>query len=185
MTDHDAHPVAEAVPAAPLDAAEAWKAVGLVNEWVRHAEAKAGTTLAAAGVTSGVLYNLVKDEQNFGIILAIAAPACAILAMAAAICAVIALWPRLTSKDNPTSALYFDHIARRHPTSATGYVTELKELIASPDAMLEELGLQIWANARVARRKYFWAGLALITLIGAALALGATALKLTLASLGA
>lgn len=167
-----------------VEAAEAWNAVGLVNEWVRHAEAKAATTLAASGVLGGVLYNLVKDQAAIGWTLKIAAPASAFLIIAAAVCATVALWPRLRSRDAPTSLLYFDHIARRHPTSSKPYIDELKALVADPSQLLEELGQQVWANARIARKKYFWAGLALVTLLGAALALAAVALKLALASIG-
>jgi hypothetical protein len=167
-----------------VEAAEAWKAVGLVNDWVRHAETKAATTLAASGVIGGVLYNLVKAQTDIGLTLTIAAPLSAALAVAAAVCAVVALWPRLRSREAPTNALYFDHIARRHPKSAAGYIRELKEMIADPDVLLDHLGQQVWANARVARRKYRWAGWALVALMGAALALAVVALKLALLSIG-
>lgn len=168
----------------PVDAAEAWKAVGLVNDWVRHAESKAATTLAAAGVVGGVLYNLVKDESDFGIVLAIAAPVAAALAIAGAVCAVIALWPRLRNNEPATSSLYFEHIARRHPDSSAAYVVELRELIADPGRLLDQLGQQVWANARVAKRKYRWAGIALVAVMGAALALAVVALRLALNSIG-
>ena len=39
---------------------QAWKALGLVNEWVRHAETKVAATLAATGVTAGALLNGVR-----------------------------------------------------------------------------------------------------------------------------
>lgn len=41
------------------DPDQAWKALSLVNDWVRHAETKVAATLAAAGVSAGVLYNLL------------------------------------------------------------------------------------------------------------------------------
>lgn len=169
---------------APVDAAEAWKAVGLVNDWVRHAEGKAATTLAAAGVVGGVLYNLVKNETDFDLILAIAAPAAAVLAVVAAVLAVVALWPRLFSREPATSSLYFEHIARRHPKSSDAYVHELRKLIADPAELLEQLGQQVWANARVARRKYRWAGWALVAVMGAACALAIVAARLALNSIG-
>lgn len=169
---------------APVDAAEAWKAVGLVNEWVRHAEGKAATTLAAAGVIGGVLYNLVADETDFGLTLEIAVPVAAGLAITAAVLAVVALWPRLLSREPATSSLYFEHIARRHPKSSDAYVQELKELIADPAELLDQLGQQVWANARVARRKYRWAGWALVAVMAAAFALAIVAIRLALDSIG-
>src|SRR5680860_1432770 len=118
---------------APVDAAEAWKAVGLDNDWVRHAETKAAATLATAGVIGGVLYNLVKDQTTFGAILKIFGPLCGGLAFISAICAVVALWPRLRASEPPTSALYFDHIARRYPrsTDSAAYIADLRALTAS------------------------------------------------------
>lgn len=43
------------------DPDQAWKALSLVNEWVRHAETKVAATLAAAGVSGGLLYSIAKD----------------------------------------------------------------------------------------------------------------------------
>lgn len=88
---------------APVDAAEAWKAVGLVNEWVRHAERKAAATLATSGVIGGVLFNLVKDPTEFSLTINILGPVCGALAFRAAIASVVALWPRLRATEPPTS----------------------------------------------------------------------------------
>jgi pycsar effector protein len=176
--------IPEPSPYAPIESAEAWRAVGLVNEWVKHAEAKAATTLAAAGIVTGVLYNLVKGQHEIGLVLGIAAPVCGLLAVAAAVCAVVALWPRLGSRESPTSALYFDHIARRYLKAPTEYVTELKRLIASPDELLEQLCQYVWANAHVAHHKYRWAGRGLVALLGAAICLGLIALVIAVKSTG-
>ncbi len=42
----------------PPDVDQAWKALSLVNDWVKHADAKRGVVLTAAGVSGGVLFNL-------------------------------------------------------------------------------------------------------------------------------
>ncbi|BBC69062.1 DUF5706 domain-containing protein (plasmid) [Mycobacterium marinum] len=165
-----------------VDAAEAWKAVGLVNDWVKHAETKAAATLAAAGVMGGVLYNLVKSQTSYDCLMQLAAPLCGLLIVAAAGFAIAALWPRLARSDPPTNALYFDHIARKHPHSPTGYVEELRALVLAPDQLLTQLGQQVWANARVARRKYQAVGLGLVFLFSAGAALGLVALDLALRS---
>ena len=170
----------------PIEAAEAWKAVGLVNEWVRHAETKAAGVLATSGVVGGVLYNLVKDQTEFGCVLKVAGAVCGAAVFVAAFLAVCALWPRLRSSDNPTSVLYFDHIARRYPNPGDGdqYVVALSEVLANPVQLLEQLGHQVWANARVARRKFRFAGIAMVALILATFALGVVALRLALLSMG-
>jgi hypothetical protein len=166
-----------------VDAAEAWKAVGLVNDWVKHAETKAAATLAAAGVMGGVLYNLVKGQTSFDCLMRLTAPLCGLLVVAAAGCAIVALWPRLARSEPPTSALYFDHIARKHPHSSTEYVKELRALVLAPDELLSQLGQQVWANARVARRKYQAVGWGLVLLFSAGGALALVALDLALRSL--
>ena len=179
-------PAPEDDTSAPVDAAEAWKAVGLVNDWVRHAETKAAATLATAGVIGGVLYNLVKNQTEFSLTIKIFGPTSGGLAFGAAIASVIALWPRLRPSDDPTSLLYFDHIARKYPKDHQGpeYVSALKALVSDPDRLLEQLGQQVWANARVARRKFRWAGWAMVGLIGSALALAVVSVRLALLSMG-
>ena len=169
----------------PIEAAEAWKAVGLVNEWVRHAETKAAGVLATSGVVGGVLFNLVKDQTKFGWVVTIAGPACGALAFAAALLAVCALWPRLRSKETPTNVLYFDHIARRFPKKGddSRYVKELTEVLANPSVLMAQLGQQVWANARVARRKFKFAGWAMVALIFSTLALAIVTLRLALISM--
>ncbi len=162
----------------------AWKTLSLVNDWIKHAETKAGATLAGTGVAGGVLYNLVKDQRNFGLVLAVSASLCGLFIVLAGFGAVVALWPRLKAREEPTSRLYFSHIARRHSDGSAGYVSELRELVDSPDALVEELGQQIWSNSRVAHTKYRWASRATGALGVAVLALGVVALYLALKSIG-
>ena len=42
----------------------AWKLLGLVNEWIRHSDAKAGVTLAFTGVLGAMAFNLAKDFEQ-------------------------------------------------------------------------------------------------------------------------
>ena len=156
--------------------------MSLVNDWVKHAETKAAATLAAAGVMGGVLYNLVRGQATFDCLLRFAAPLCGLLVVAAAISAVVALWPRLAQHEHPTSLLYFDHIARRHPHSPIAYIEELRSLLLSPEELVNQLGQQVWANARVARRKFQAVGWGLAFLFSAAASLGLVALDLALRS---
>jgi len=46
------------------DPDSAREVLGLVNDWVKHAETKAGAALAASGVVGGVLYNLTKGHHD-------------------------------------------------------------------------------------------------------------------------
>ncbi len=130
----------------------------------------------------GVLYNLVKTQTTFDCLMRLTAPLCGLLIVATAGCAIVALWPRLARSESPTSALYFDHIARKHPHSPTEYVKELRALVLAPDELLTQLAQQVWANARVARRKYQAVGWGLVFLFAAGAALALVALDLAMRS---
>lgn len=78
-----------------LQPEHAWKALSLVNDWVKHAETKSVATLAAAGVAGGVAYNLLKDQRNPGIILDLVALVGCLAIFLAGLFAMAALAPQL------------------------------------------------------------------------------------------
>ncbi len=193
-------PPDEPLPNPAPDPDQAWKALNLVNDWIRHAEAKTGATLAAAGVTGGVLYNLVKDQEHLSGWLCTVAVLCGVAIVACALCATIALVPRLsissfTSRlgihkrrpeptpggqpppEDPASVLFFAHIARdyKHDDAPT-YAQVLATLTSNPRQLTEQIGHQVHQNAHVARRKYRWSTGAIVTLVADLLLLGVTAL---------
>ncbi|MFE4590417.1 Pycsar system effector family protein [Streptomyces laurentii] len=168
----DTSPTVE--PEKAPNADHAWKALSLVIDWIKHAEAKAGATLAATGVAGGVLYNLVKDVQTPSTWLIVSSLLCALGVTGAGLCAGMVLWPRLRMKEEPTSLLYFHHIARGHPVGDT-YASSLAALTQDVDALIKEIASQGWANSRVAHDKYMWGGRAIRLLLFALIALSTTA----------
>jgi hypothetical protein len=171
------------VPPSPeeLDAGDpdqTWRILGLVNDWIRHAETKAAGTLAAAGVAAGVLYNLVKDIEDPDRLLDVIAILCAGCIIAGGLCAAWALRPRLRSRDEPTSNLYFHHIARKHPKQSRGsdYLETLRALTRDHQALVAEIAAQVWSNAHIAKSKYAAANLGLTFVLGGIMLLAATAL---------
>lgn len=175
-----ARAIEESRPAPPaVDAEHAWKTLGLVNDWIRHADAKAGATLAAAGVIGGLLFTLVEEHppnRVAGVFAAIVCSAASVLAIALS---ALALLPRLRRRwwkqDDPTSPLYFDHIARAHEDDPLPYAEILAALTSSAEATTHEIALQIHANAGIARRKYRHSTQAVLCLVIALLALAGTA----------
>jgi hypothetical protein len=73
---------------------QAWKALSLVNDWIKHAETKSATILAGSGVTGGVLYNLVKDQAKPGWWLTILGGLCGVAVILAGASSLLALIPR-------------------------------------------------------------------------------------------
>ena len=183
-------PESEPVP----DPDQAWKALNLVNDWIRHAETKTGATLAAAGVTGGVFYNLVKDQHHPSCRLSVVAVLCCVAIVSAALCATLALVPRLslkwpfgkggvaappdgeTNTEDLSSLLFFAHIARDYkPDDAPTYAQVLKTLSSDRHQLTEQIGRQVHQNAHVARRKYRWSTAAIYALSADLLLLAATA----------
>ncbi|MFE9055448.1 Pycsar system effector family protein [Streptomyces mutabilis] len=170
MTDTSTPPEPEQVP----NADHAWKALGLVVDWIKHAETKAGVTLAATGVTGGVLYNLLREVSTPSAWLILCSVVCALGLVVAGLCAGLALWPRLRMKEEPTSLLYFHHIARGHAKSDT-YAASLISLTVDMNALVDEIARQGWANSKVAHEKYLWGGWAIRSLLLSLIALAVTA----------
>lgn len=157
---------------------QAWKMLGLVNDWIKHAETKAAGTVAASGISAGVLYNLMKGVRDPGKWIEFPAAICGVFITIAGLSAAWALRPRLWAREDSTSNLYFDHIARRHrrKSGVAEYDKTVRTLSTEDTALVGEIAGQIWANAHVARAKYRWASIGLTAVLLALAALAVTAL---------
>jgi hypothetical protein len=176
-------------PGKPPDPDQAWKLLGLIEDLIRHAESKAGATLAAAGVSAGVLYNLLKDERHPSVGLITVAGLCGALIVVSGLSAILALVPRLDvagglerahlrfrgpapaaepdGRQDPTSQLFFRDIARKYKTSdGPTYADALVALTRERAQLTRQIGLQVHANAHIARRKFRWSAWALCALGG-------------------
>ncbi|WP_113705568.1 Pycsar system effector family protein [Nonomuraea lactucae] len=154
---------------------DAWKALSLVIDLIKHAETKAGLTLAACGAVGGVMYTMVRSVPQPSAWFGIAAAACALLVIGGACCAGLALVPRLRGGPVPANLLYYRHIAAHYLADSGAYAGELGTLLKNPDALVASIADQVWSNSRVARQKYHWAGLAINALLLALAALALTA----------
>lgn len=165
-------------PMANPDPDHAWKALGLVNDWIRHVDAKVGATLAADGVVGVILFNLVKELAHPSLAISTAAVVCALAVFVTGFCAALALLPRLRAswwkKEEPTNLLFFDHIVRAHGHDAPSYVDVLCTLSGNSADLTRHIANQVHSNATVAHRKYEWTNHALVALLVALFALGVT-----------
>jgi len=159
------------------DPERAWKALALVTDWVKHAESKAGATLAAAGIIGGVLYSLVKGQHHSSNAVLYAATTCGLLTLIAAFFSGVSLVPRIWQKEDSSNILYFNNIARNYPRPGGGssYRQALHSLIADDQRLVDEIAHQVWVNSHVARIKFYWANLGVLTLLLAVIALAVTA----------
>ncbi|GGS64063.1 Pycsar system effector family protein [Nonomuraea spiralis] len=166
-------PLLPVAPQAGPGADDAWKTLTLVMDLVKHAETKAGLTLASAGVVGGVVYTLIRGVPRVSAAFGLTAGACALAVAVAAVAAALALIPRVRSE--PTNPLHYHHVATRFGTRPETYVGELGGLVGRPDALVPAIAHQVWANSRVAEKKYRWAGVALGALLAGLAMLTVTA----------
>jgi hypothetical protein len=158
----------------------AWKILDSVNAKIDSADIKAGSILAACGVTATVVLSLIGHHRGWGVTASVAAMLAVALAFGAAGFACLALRPRRRRTESPSSLLYFDHIARRKGETPGQYGEALTDLLHRPDAIVTSVAGQIWATARVAARKYYWIDRAMVSLFGSLLALAVTGVMLAL-----
>lgn len=134
----------------------AWKLLGLVNEWIRHADAKAGVTLAFTGVLATMLFSLVKDfDQRTILFDGLVVIAVVLLVLAAGLCA-WTLTPRVGDADAEPKAvnrLFFGSITKNFKGNRQYYCDTLGTLTTDPHELTKDLAEQIHANAKIATVK--------------------------------
>ncbi len=145
---------------------QVWKVLSLVNEWIRHADSKAGVTLAFTGVMATMTYNLA-GTADFASLLAVAALSITgvLLITTGALCA-CTLIPRTNDRDIPQeekSRIFFDSIASNFTLSQ--YRIELPNLVEDSDRLVRELTDQIYANSVIASVKSRFAKRAVATVL--------------------
>jgi hypothetical protein len=161
---------------------QAWKALSLVNDWIRHAETKTAGTLAATGVAAGVLYNLVRGWDGISAVGAFFAFVCGIALVGSAVFCAITFAPRLRVRkrrgepEDLSNRLFFKHIALSFKGDAPSYAQVLATLTSDPHELTRQIAHQVHANAGVAHAKFRWVDLALCLLFIALAALAVVAL---------
>ena len=167
-------PVPAPAPQLP-DTDDAWRALMLQIDLVKHAETKAAATLASAGLAGGLLYTLVSQTKTGGTPFAVLASVTALTIVAAAAAAGIALRPRLFARHAGPNLLFYSSIVRRFGRDADAFGRDFAALLADRPALIAALAAQVLGNAHVADRKYRSVTVALLALMTALALLAATA----------
>lgn len=135
---------------------QAWRLLALINEWIRHSDAKAAVTLAFTAAMGTMLFNLVDGFTDRTLIFdAAVVVATLLILLGAAFCA-WTLTPRITDQEaSPEQAnlLFFGSIAVKFKNDRGNYREELRLLTADPAALTRDLTDQIHANANIAAVK--------------------------------
>jgi hypothetical protein len=134
----------------------AWKALALVNEWIRHSDAKAGVTLAFTGALGAMTFNLANGFQPRSAVFdSVVIIASAFLLTTGALCG-WTLTPRVNDKDADGDAinrLFFVSISQNFSGKRQQYIDVLHTLTADPTELTKDLADQIHANAKIATVK--------------------------------
>lgn len=148
-----------ATPPAPPpqpDPEHAWRLLGLMNEWIRHSDSKAGVTLAFSGVLGTMTFNLATGFGSRTLMFdALVVLTCILLALTAALCA-WTLTPRVNDKDADPQAInriFFASISQHFKGDRPRYQEVLSTLTADPSELVRDLADQVHANANIATIK--------------------------------
>lgn len=157
----------------------AWKTLALMNEWIRHSDAKAGVTLAFTGVMATTTFNLVKDfTPRTAVFDSLVVIACLLLIFTGALCG-WTLTPRVKDKDADRDAinrLFFASIHKNFRGKRQEYSEVLHLLTSDPVELTKDLADQIHVNARIATAKATAAKWAIRCALAAGAAIGVLAL---------
>lgn len=134
----------------------AWRTLALMNEWIRHSDAKAGVTLAFTGVMATTTFNLAKDfTPRTAVFDNLVVIACLLLILTGALCG-WTLTPRVKDKDADRDAinrLFFASIHRNFRGKRQEYSEIFQTLTSDPVELTRDLADQIHVNARIATVK--------------------------------
>jgi len=134
----------------------AWKTLALMNEWIRHSDAKAGVTLAFTGVMATTTFNLAEDfTPRTAVFDSLVVIACLLLIFTGALCG-WTLTPRVKDKDADRDAinrLFFASIHKNFRGKRQEYSEVLHVLTSDPVELTKDLADQIHVNARIATVK--------------------------------
>lgn len=154
----------------------AWKQLSMVNDWIRHSDAKAAATLAASGVMATVTFNLISRLDSRSCCTEAAVVVSVGLLIASVLFCGLTLAPRTRDKNGrsgPPSPIYFGSVAANFTRDS--YRGELRTLAADPARLVDTLADQVHVNSGIATKKALWAGWAIRSALTAALAVGVLA----------
>lgn len=138
-----------------------WNVFSNINEWIRFSDAKAAGVIVANGTVATLsgqfLEQLNTRSQILEVILKLLAIGGAIALIISTIYALQCLAPQLSLKlkrNKPItfdSLIFFQHIAQKSPSD---FEQSILTMFEKPQNAQSQLIQQIWANSKVASRKY-------------------------------
>lgn len=158
---HAPAPLPPTVPAPERNATQptpnpdhAWKQLSVVNEWIRHSDAKAGATLAVTGVLATMAFNLSGQLAARSLLSDLLQSSIVLLLVATGVLCAWTLTPRIRDRaadPEVPNRLYFGSIAASFTRDS--YRLALTDLVADDESLVKNLADQIHVNAIIAATK--------------------------------
>ena len=133
-----------------------WKTYNVINEWIRFSDTKAGAILAANGIIASIVLPKLSDHKVFLnnhptlLILLMMGITTAFISI---ILSIICLNPTLKIGTKTNSVIFFANIAENFQTHDEYEKNALDVLIDEKHAAAQ-IAQQVWANSKVALKKY-------------------------------
>ena len=133
-----------------------WKSYSIINEWIRFSDTKAGAILAINGVIASIVLsklangnNFLDVHQIFPVLLILGT----ITTFISTIFSIYCLSPTLKVGDINNSLIFFANIAERFG-SHYDYEKIAQDVLADEKQAATQIAQQVWANSKVAWKKY-------------------------------
>lgn len=135
-----------------------WQTYNAVQEGIRHSDSKAEAVVGIVGVVAGIMLSALASSGNVSFsqrpLLFILLVLGIISGAAALYFAIRCLSPTLDVGE-PTSLLFFGHIAKLYDT-AQSYQRALDKAFVNDNDILEHLTSEVWANSKIAWKKFMF-----------------------------
>lgn len=133
-----------------------WKTYNVINEWIRFSDTKAGAILAANGVIASIVLSKLSEDNVFlnnhpifliPLILGI------ITTFISIISSIICLNPTLKIGTKTNSVIFFANIAENFEIYSD-YEKNALDVLTDEKHAAAQISQQVWANSKVALKKY-------------------------------
>lgn len=133
-----------------------WKNFNTINEWIRFSDTKAGAIVAANGVIATIVLSKLAESKNFFdsypiflVLLVIGI----LTTFISIILSIICLTPTLKIGRTSSSLIFFASIAEKFD-SYDAYEEASLNALTVDEQVFSQITHQVWANSKVAWKKY-------------------------------
>lgn len=133
-----------------------WKNYNTINEWIRFSDTKAGAIIAANGVIATIVFSKLAEAKGFFesttifLILLIIGILASFFSI---ILSLVCLTPTLKIGKTKSSLIFFANIAEKF-TSSNDYEKATLNALKNDEQAFSQISQQVWANSKVAWKKY-------------------------------